>query len=72
MTPVPFPDLSSISSSDIDSASHLLQSLEWIRPPGPPETFDPFPASRFNHRYRSKEPEISGRRPLRNAYLSNT
>ena len=44
---------STISSSDIDCASHLLQTLEVIRPPGPPQNVGRFPTSPFNHRYRS-------------------
>ena len=51
---------------------YLLQSLDFIRPPEPHQNIGRFPPSRFNHRYRSKEPEVSGRTPHRNAYLSNT
>ncbi len=46
---------STISSSDIDCPSPLLQSFEWIRPPGPPQNFGRFPTSPFNQRYRSEE-----------------
>ncbi len=34
---------------------HLLQSLELIRPPEPPQNIAPFPASTFSSRYRSEK-----------------